>query len=321
MSVKLIKILCIALLFIMIFFVGQKHFDESSLSSGDAIENGPVGQNVKEADTSLTDVHPGDYQQTIGAIHEENTDQASDNKTGSQDIQEDRDNTGSDFLILALIILSLTSLISTVISFWLYRWRRILLGNIKGLAPEEFAELVNVLNDAINKHKDEVTSGVNKINERIGKVEDMTQKMNHTFMTLQKAIEEKDQEIARYKAGYDSKVFKQFINRFLRVDQAIEDYLLEVNKDLKTPLEDVRSVLEDALDDCGVEKFAPEKDAPYKNTEGVADRPKLQETDVPEKNGLIAEVIEHGYRLRNGESHEIIVPAKVSVYILRKKGE
>jgi len=47
------------------------------------------------------------------------------------------------WVYVALIILSLATLIATAISFYLYRWRRILLSNPHLVVPEQLGEWVN----------------------------------------------------------------------------------------------------------------------------------------------------------------------------------
>ena len=37
-------------------------------------------------------------------------------------------------------------------------------------------------------------------------------------------------------------------------------------------------------------------------------------TDNPDKEFMVAEVLDEGYRLRNGSDHEVIVPSKVKIY-------
>src|SRR5699024_12420576 len=46
----------------------------------------------------------------------------------------------SDFLYIAIVILSISTLIAVGISFYLYKWRRILLANPNSVVPEERSE-------------------------------------------------------------------------------------------------------------------------------------------------------------------------------------
>jgi len=227
---------------------------------------------------------------------------------------------GNSLLLITLVVLSITTFISIAVSFWLYRWRRVLLGDLKALAPEEFADYVKSLNGSVVEYSEAVAHRLTQVGQEVGRLQGVTENMVQTFMSLQDSIDKKDQEIARYKSGYDTKIFKQFIHRFLRIDRLIEDYLLDSSDELKEVLTDMQAVLEDALDDCGVEKFEPEIGAQYIKTEGVADRPRQLETDDPEKLGLISKVIDRGYRLRAGDSSEIILPAKVEIFTSTNKG-
>ena len=138
--------------------------------------------------------------------------------------------------------------------------------------------------------------------------------MIDTFMTLQSALDEREAEIRRLKKGYDAEVFRKFLYRFIRIDQSIADFARD---DMASPenLGQLKRLMEDAFDECGVEVFEPELGSDYRGAEGVAENPKTVAADRPEDAFMIAEVLEAGYRLRGGEGYEILAPAKVRIYI------
>jgi hypothetical protein len=98
-----------------------------------------------------------------------------------------------------------------------------------------------------------------------------------TFMTLQKAIDERDADIKRLKGGYDAEIFRRFANRFIRVDQMIEVYL-NSNPEGSEALGQLKRVMEDALDECGIESFQPNIGDDSRRAEGIADNPKSTKT-------------------------------------------
>jgi hypothetical protein len=112
-----------------------------------------------------------------------------------------------------------------------------------------------------------------------------------TFMTLQKAIDERDADIKRLKGGYDAEIFRRFANRFIRVDQMIEVYL-NSNPEGSEALGQLKRVMEDALDECGIESFQPNIGDDSRRAEGIADNPKSTKTHERDDDFKIAEVIE-----------------------------
>ena len=142
--------------------------------------------------------------------------------------------------------------------------------------------------------------------------------LNQTFMTLKSNLDQKDKEIARYKSGYDATIYKNFLLRFTRVDKVIKEYISE-NKIDMNGLEDIQIQMDDALAECEVEVFSPEIGADFKATRGLADKPKTIETSDQAKDGMIAEIIEPGYRrsLPN-DDYQIIVEAKVAIHVFKK---
>ena len=81
--------------------------------------------------------------------------------------------------------------------------------------------------------------------------------MSQTFMTLKTSLDQKDEEISRYKNGYDATIFKNFLLRFTRVDKVIKEYIGDNKIDLNG-LQDIQIQMDDALAECDVEIYIPE---------------------------------------------------------------
>ena len=80
--------------------------------------------------------------------------------------------------------------------------------------------------------------------------------------------------------------------------------------------------MDDALAECGVESFTPELGHDYKTTKGVSDNPEIKDTTDEKLDSKIAKILQPGYRriLPDGaeEEFQIIVPAKVAIYVYSK---
>jgi len=145
--------------------------------------------------------------------------------------------------------------------------------------------------------------------------------MSQTFMTLKTNLDQKDEEIARYKDGYDATIFKNFLLRFTRVDKVIKEYIADNKIDING-LKDIQIQMDDALAECDVEIFSPEIGADFKSTIGVADNPEIRDTSDKSKDSTIAEILIPGYRrkLPNNENddYQIIIEAKVVIYVYKE---
>jgi len=233
----------------------------------------------------------------------------------------DQGESSNNYLSIALIILSLATLISIAISFWLYKWRRLLLGDLKALSPEEFGGHARGLIESINGFSDQFDYRIKEINQEVARLTSKTENMTETYMSLHQSIDAKDKEIVRLKSGYDLQIHKKVIKRFLKVDQVLHEEILESDSTIAPHLVSVQEILQDAFDQCGVEKFSPEVGGQYKDTDGVADRPQIKKTDDPNKNGEISKVIVEGYRISVKDGFEVLVPAKVEIYNFIESGE
>ena len=137
-------------------------------------------------------------------------------------------------------------------------------------------------------------------------------------MTLKTSLDQKDEEISRYKNGYDAAIFKNFLLRFTRVDKVIKEYI-DVNKIDLNGLKDIQIQMDDALAECDVEIFSPEIGADFKTTIGVADNPEIRHTSNKAQDSTIAEILQPGYRRKlpdnSGNEYQIIIEAKVVIYV------
>ena len=218
-----------------------------------------------------------------------------------------------------LIILAFTTLISVSISFYLYKWRKILLSNSNMIVPEEWAQHLF----DVSKHVDLVSTQVIKVggmvNSDLDRVTNVTSdnsskisSMIDTYMQLQSALDDKDAEIRRLKDGYDTEVFRRFLSRFIRIDQTVDEFIMDEGEN--TALSQLHRLFEDAFEECSVYKFQPEVGEDYRNAYGIADNPKIVQTDDQNKDHLIAEVLEPGYHIDTGMNKKIIIRSKVKIY-------
>lgn len=220
----------------------------------------------------------------------------------------------NDILVFALIILSLTTLLSVAISFYLYKWRRILLANPNTVVPEEWAKSLMVMGDNINKINSSVNNSLNSVSEEAASSTQKINQMTETYMELQSVLDEKDQEIKRLRTGYDAEIFKRFISRFIRIEQSLDDFIQDEGE--KESYTFLKRLFEDALEECGVCKFEPQVGEDYRKAVGISDNPKREATTDKEKDFQISEVIEAGYHTISGEIKHIIIPAKVRIFRL-----
>jgi len=128
-----------------------------------------------------------------------------------------------------------------------------------------------------------------------------------SFSILQREIRDKNAEIKRLREGYDSKIFRDFVHRFIRVDIAIGEDIKRFED--ATRLQRLRELLVDALDECGVNYFNPDIGTNVRSAK-LDDWEEVGPAPVAEQEYMITKIIKPGYAL-NGT---VIVPAKVAAY-------
>tara|TARA_Y100001934_G_C12277791_1_gene738296 strand:- start:45 stop:1043 length:999 start_codon:yes stop_codon:yes gene_type:complete len=217
--------------------------------------------------------------------------------------------------LLAIIFsLTLISILSLAMTFWLYRWRRKFTDKYEIVVPEDWRATSDRHEKGLqfqDQRISELTKHIGILAEQGVALQKMIESMTSTYMGLQGSLDDKDAELARFKKGYDSTIYRNFLKRFIRVDLVLQSHLDDGEIDIRS-LEQIRELSEDALDECGLEVFHPEINADYGKTDGVEDYPKTVPTDDPDLIGKIIEVRQPGYRLQ--ETGEVVQKAKVTVY-------
>jgi len=131
---------------------------------------------------------------------------------------------------------------------------------------------------------------------------------------LKESIHSKDSELKRYKEGYDIKVFKSYLGKFVRLYNDIYKEYRFTDGDAKESMKDMLDLFEDALNECEIKIITPTINQPkekYKNIlSGVE---KIRNSDNVELKNCIAEVLTPAFILQN-ENNELIRGADIAVY-------
>lgn len=218
--------------------------------------------------------------------------------------------------VMAIVALSASMLVASGTILFLLRWRRIERGGQLSLVPvqllERFAEQEQSLAEfakAVSQHL-----SVSKANSE--RAQRSAGDQLEAFTSLQKALDERDGEIRRFRSGYDAEVFRRFLPRFLRVYRALDEEIEESTSDeTRSTLLAIHALQADALEECGVDSFTPEVGESVRSAFGVEDGYKTIPTSVEEQHLTIAEVTKPGMRLRTPAGGECLIPARICVYV------
>ena len=223
----------------------------------------------------------------------------------------------SSLLLAVLGLICFLAILLIALIVYLYRWSKTLrVGHVESPTPAPASPDVvhqNALTQTLAELRTLIAESMEQIGRDSTNNEEKLGTLSNIFVTLHAALDEKDAEILRLKKGYDTQVFRKFLIRFIRTDLAVNDFVQDVETKSEA-LDLVQRLLEDALDECGVERFSPPVGEDYRRAEGVADNPKTILSNNVDDRYKIAKVIEQGYRIRTADGYEIVYPAKVSIF-------
>ncbi len=230
-------------------------------------------------------------------------------------VAAENSNEGNVLFYIAIVVLALTTLLSIGISFYLYRWRKVLVENNHFVVPEEWAKCLQDLSVNFLELRQVIGGELQVVGTESKSNTEKVTAMTETYMELQNVLDEKDKEIKRLRKGYDAEIFKRFVRRFARIEQSIDDFIFEDGESDQLMM--LRRLFEDAFDECGICKFSPETGEDYRRANGVSDNPKFKITENTEDEFKICEILEAGYKLNAGVDEEVILPAKVKIFKLK----
>jgi molecular chaperone GrpE (heat shock protein) len=232
---------------------------------------------------------------------------------------------GNLVVFVPLILMAAATLAAISVSFYLYRWRQILMANGElAVVPEELVAQWRAVLNELNGLRADFSVGSNAAQsregvllQRISETKKSVETLFESTTNLQAALDDRDAEIQRLRSGYEAEVFRKFVARFIRVKEVLNE-AQEPNQ-LPDLIHQALRLFDDALDECGVERFSPPLGEDYRAAVGVADNPKIVATADADQNFRIAEILEPGYRFRATDAKQVIRPARVCIFLSRSQ--
>jgi hypothetical protein len=128
-----------------------------------------------------------------------------------------------------------------VSSYFLYNQKIYSKNKTFSLMPGAWVSSIEKQSNIIENH----SSDLNEIKSMLTDINSITQA--------------KDDLIKRYQEGYDQKLYKQFLKKFIKISNIVSTYLKKDDLDIKKSLNNLNILLEDALEECGVEEIPHEE--------------------------------------------------------------
>jgi len=252
--------------------------------------------------------------ETVLSMQAANSETASDSVGLSQSSSAPNSNSEKPTLwfSIAFFFMSFATLASVATAFYLYRWRRVLLANPQMLLPEELGAHLKKLSKSMERLNTADDARMQQLSQQASHTSEQVVSLMDSFSSLQRALDEKDLEISRLRKGYDVEVYRKYLGRLIKIDRCVREFVAE-GENSPRELKTIQALLEDALEDCGVEIFAPDTGADFRHEFGVAERPTFIKTDNPSDNFKIYEVKQVGYRVKNASENRLVSPAQVVI--------
>jgi len=219
----------------------------------------------------------------------------------------------------------LIAFVSLGLSFFLYRGRRVAF--TKGehaLMPEAWLPTLQDVSRGIQGQTDLLKKLARHLIDTFSVQSKEMSDIKDMLGKFRQALDKKDEEIERYKKGYDQQVFVKFLRRFAKLQKVVDESIKGFEQDssqAKKGLDNIKELLSYALVECDVVAFSPKvgEDWTKLAKDEVEDNPVTIPTNDPQQDQIIAEVVSVGYKLDNTETPVFIVPARVKIYVYQSE--
>ena len=176
--------------------------------------------------------------------------------------------------------------------------------------PEDFYKFNEELKIEIKEYNQKVLDVLNRFNNK-------TNDIDSRIDILINQVKEQDQELEKYRSGYEINHIKNSLNHFVNVYELSRDTYSELKDSKKESeyfanIEAIYELLDQALDLSGITQYYPKIGVDFTKDEAVSDNPDIVETDNDKLDNKIKEIIRPAYILKT--SNMILIKAKVRIY-------
>lgn len=220
---------------------------------------------------------------------------------------------------LALVLISIVALLAVAAAILLYLRQfspPMVSPAMTGPAEIDLTGLRTALAEGLrsehNKSHEVLEEAIKHATEQRAETLQAFKQLSEIVGTLRRALEDREQEIKRYKQNHDAELYRKFLRRLIDVCESAQDAAAD-NPD-KPEVAQVKELAEFLLGECDVRLFLPTIGALYREEFGVADSPRYVANTDPVQARRIARIIRPGYELTGGDSRQVIMPAKVEVF-------
>ena len=216
-------------------------------------------------------------------------------------------------LEIIIIISLIANVLAILMIMYLFRWRKVITQNDNALMPQQWVENFASRIKKMTKYLQQVVDLSSHNHKKLSEISEI-------IATFQKALDEKDTEIKRYKSGYDAHIYERYLSKFILITRRLQE-ILENQEIDKSDINSIHIRLEDALEDCGVMVKDIEIGSDYREQGAfIADNPELIVAKTEKDVGKIVTVKRPAYIIRTPEGEErVVIPAQASVYSNKKE--
>jgi molecular chaperone GrpE (heat shock protein) len=173
---------------------------------------------------------------------------------------------------------------------------------------EDLTNMSSVLNRNLKNYNSEVKI----INSDLKNLQDEIINLKNLFVSLNSELTEKENELKKYKKGYQKTVLKGFFNKLIDINELASN--LSTSSSEKD-IHNLKNYILFTLQELDIEEFSPTVNEDFRTQNGVNAHSDVVKTGDKSKNGKVVKALKKGYKVTLDDgSLEIIQNAVAQVY-------
>tara|TARA_B100001769_G_C21908825_1_gene490474 strand:- start:107 stop:682 length:576 start_codon:yes stop_codon:yes gene_type:complete len=168
------------------------------------------------------------------------------------------------------------------------------------------------MSSVLNRNLKNYNSEVRIITTDIRNLQDEINNLKNLSVGLNTELTEKENELKKYKKGYEKTVLKKFFNNLIDINELTSNLSISSNE---KDISNLKNYILFTLQDLDIEEFLPIVNEDFRIQDGVNAHSEVIETSDKNKNGKVVKVLKKGYKFSLDDgSVEIIQNAIAQVY-------
>lgn len=222
--------------------------------------------------------------------------------------------------VVILVLLISTTLAACGLCIYMYRWRKVLVGQENALLPEHTSEVLHRHMDVSQKYMESLPEILNQFATAIHEtVNSKLSDQNDLISVFKDAVNKREEEISKLQDGYEIHIFQKGASDIIEVHDLCDEIMQDetINPE---DLEVLSKLIEKSLSSLGIQVYYPPVGASVTDLgDRISEAFSTRATEDSEQDMTVAEVKRPAYIFEGPKHKKIFQKSKIEIFTFTNK--